>query len=321
MQKRQEKLNTSMFVIDLLRRIPRHRKITASELHQELSHAGWKRDLRTIQRQLDELSDLFHLYIDRDDRNRPYGYSWKPNATGLTFSTLSPSESLLLSLAEQHLRYLLPSSVMKSLGGFFEAARMQLSPYGNAKKQKDWLSKILVIGESQPLIPPRIAPDVLEKVSNALYDNCWLNVRYQNAKGKRSHIDVMPLGLAQQGQRLYLVCRFKGFENERTLAMHRIKSAEILMETFDRPQFDLKKYDDDGRFGMGDGVKIRLRFHMDKACAYYILETPLSEDQTSEEYDTHYVFTATVTDSARLQRWLNGFGNDVWNIEKEAIKE
>ncbi|WP_257266243.1 hypothetical protein [Endozoicomonas sp. ONNA2] len=36
---------------------------------------------------------------------------------------------------------------------------------------------------------------------------------------------VMPLGLAQQGPRLFLVCRFKGYDDERNLAMHRMLSA------------------------------------------------------------------------------------------------
>ena len=88
MPKQQGKLDTVMLVIELLRRIPRNRKVTASELHQELSEAGWERDLRTIQRQLDAISDCFSQYIERDDRSKPYGYSWKPEASGLALSAL-----------------------------------------------------------------------------------------------------------------------------------------------------------------------------------------------------------------------------------------
>ena len=68
MPKRPNTLNTVMFVIELIRRIPKGRKITASELHQAMLDAGWDRDLRTIQRQLDEISRVFSQYIDRDDR-------------------------------------------------------------------------------------------------------------------------------------------------------------------------------------------------------------------------------------------------------------
>ena len=160
MSKQQGKLDTVMLVIELLRRIPRNRKVTASELHRELKDAGWERDLRTVQRQLDAISDGFSQYIERDDRNRPYGYSWKPEASGLSLSALKPDESLMLLLAEQHLRYLLPANIVKSLDSFFKTARSQLSPFGqDTKKQKEWLDKVLVISDSQPLIPPKIDSD------------------------------------------------------------------------------------------------------------------------------------------------------------------
>ena len=50
MAKRPDTLDTALLV-ELLRRIPRGRKITTRELHQQLQSAGFERDLRTIQRQ------------------------------------------------------------------------------------------------------------------------------------------------------------------------------------------------------------------------------------------------------------------------------
>lgn len=57
---------------------------------------------------------------------------------------------------------------------------------------------------------------MFDAVSEALYYNRWLNIDYSNAHGTRRQVEVMPLGLAQQGSRLYLVCRFKGYDNERS---------------------------------------------------------------------------------------------------------
>ena len=50
MHKRSDTMETTKLAVELLRRIPRARKITASELHQQLKDAGIERDLRTIQR-------------------------------------------------------------------------------------------------------------------------------------------------------------------------------------------------------------------------------------------------------------------------------
>ena len=112
MTRRPDALETARLALELLRRIPRGRKVTASELHEQLREAGIERDLRTIQRQLDMLSQKFD--IERDDRNKPYGYRWLDHATGLSIPNLTPQESLLLLLAEEHLRHLLPARLMKS---------------------------------------------------------------------------------------------------------------------------------------------------------------------------------------------------------------
>ena len=72
--------------------------------------------------------------------------------------------------------------------------------------------------------------------------------------------------LAQQGPRLYLVCRFDGYDNERSLALNRISSAAVSTLGFERPKdFDLQKYDADGRFGFGEGKRISLKFRIKRA--------------------------------------------------------
>jgi predicted DNA-binding transcriptional regulator YafY len=289
------------------------------ELHQQLKDAGIERELRTIQRQLEVLSEHFDIY--RDQRSKPYGYRWKEKAAGLALPTLSPQESLLLGLAEEYLKNLLPTKLMKSMDGFFEQARRNLGPGSNAKQEKEWASKVRVVENSQPLLPPQLKPGVFEAVSEALYANSWLQIDYLNANGKRSRVEIMPLGLAQQGPRLYLVGRYKGYNNERSLALHRMQSAEVVQgEKFVRPhEFDLKKYDDDGRFGYGNGKRIRLKFRILKAAGLHLLESPLSTDQIHAEMDDVYAIEATVVESSMLDWWLRGFGNAIKNVEKIAI--
>lgn len=316
MAKRPDTLETALLAIELLRRIPRGRKVTASELHDQLKDAGIDRELRTIQRQLEMLSE--HFEIERDDRSKPYGYRWLEQAKGLAVPNLTPQESLLLGLAEEHLKNLLPGRLMKAMESFFAQARRNLGPESNAKLEREWSSKVRVVATSQPLLPPKIAPGVFEVVSEALYSNRWLNLDYRNAGGKRNRVEVMPLGLAQQGPRLYLVCRYRGYENERSLALHRILSAEATTLTFERPRdFDLKKYDDDGRFGFGEGERVQLTFRIERDIGLHLLESPLSSDQQVVELkDGQLEITATVVDSAMLEWWLRGFGKAVNGVSK-----
>lgn len=316
MPKRPDTKETVFFALELLRRIPRNRKVTASDLHKELVGTELERDLRTIQRQLESLSEYFE--IERDDRSKPYGYRWKERAEGLSIPSLSEQESLLLTLAEQHLRNLLPANLMKSMASFFTQARSNLGAHGKAAREREWLAKVRVVSTTQPLLPPKINPGVFEEVSNALFGNRWLQVDYKNAAGRRTQSDVMPLGLAQQGPCLYLVCRFKDYDNERSLALHRILAAQASSLTFDRPkEFNLQQYDDDGRFGFGEGRRIKLSFRIDKDAGGHLLESPLSADQEVREVGGRYEISATVVDTAQLEWWLRGFGKDVSTVSKE----
>jgi predicted DNA-binding transcriptional regulator YafY len=320
MAKRSDTLETVLLAVELLRRIPRGRKVTASELHRQLKDAGIDSDLRTIERQLEMISE--HFEIERDDRSKPYGYRWLEQAKALAVPNLTPQDSLDLQLAEEHLKNILPARLMKSMEGFFSQAKRNLGPESTARLEREWPGKVRVVATSQPLLPPKIVPGVFEIVSEALYNNRWLHLDYRNSGGKRNKVEVMPLGLVQQGPRLYLVCRYRGYDNERNLALHRILSAEMSTLTFDKPkEFDLKKYDDDGRFGFGEGEKIRLSFRIERSAGLHLLESPLANDQQVVELDDGRLeITATVVDSAMLEWWLRGFGNAVSDAHRALIK-
>lgn len=311
--KRSSTTETLVLALELMRRIPRGRKVNAAYLQQELQHAGHARDLRSIQRLLDTLSK--QGFIERDGRSKPYGYSWPEKAPALAVPNLTPQESLLLQLAHEQLRHLLPASLMRSMDGFFTQARRNLSPASdNAVLEKQWPAKVRVVATSQPLLPPRLRPGVLETVSEALYANRWLLIEYQNAKGEFKKKEVMPLGLAQQGPRLYLVCRFQGYDNERSLALHRMHSAQAGLP-FERPSnFDLQQFDEDGRFGISKGQRVLLSFRIRKGVGLHLLESPLSRDQTVEEAGEDYRITATVVETVFLAQWLRGFGNAIADV-------
>ncbi len=258
--------------------------------------------------------------IERDDSSKPYGYRWKERGAGLSLPTLSEQESLLLALAEEHLRHLLPASLMKSMAGFFAQAHRQLEGPEGQHREREWLGKVRVVSQTQPLMAPKLAPGVFDIVSQALYLNRWLALDYRNADGRRSSIQVMPLGLAQQGPRLYLVCRYEGFDNERSLAMHRILKAEMRAAEFRRPaDFKLDRYDDDGRFGFGEGKRIQLVFRIEKEAGRHLMETPLSADQEVRNLEDALEIAATVVDSAQLKWWLRGFGSTVSVIAPHGL--
>ena len=319
MASRGSNLEGVILSLEILKRIPRRSKITAVEIRQQLQEVGLERDLRTIQRLLEALSS--HFEIERDDRSRPYGYRWKEQAQGLSLPTLSEKESILLSLAEFHLRNLLPASLMKSMAGFFRQAKARLNGQPDGKPEKAWLSKVRVVSPTLPMLPAKIKEGIFDAVSNSLYANHWLYVDYVNARGGRRNAKVMPLGIAQQGSRLFLVCRFDGYDNERSLALHRMLKAEDTGLPFTRPKnFDLQRFDDDGRFGFGDGKKIRVRMRLPLPQANLLVETPISKDQVVTVMGDQAEVIASVVESDQLIWWLRQFGSDLKLLEPRTIR-
>ena len=79
------------------------------------------------------------------------------------------------------------------------------------------------------------------------------------------------------------------------------------------------QFDNDGRFGYGDGTLIRLSFRIEKEAGFHLLETPLSADQQVVELEDAYEITATVVDSAMLEWWLRGFGDGVIWVNRNRL--
>lgn len=181
MNKRQSSLETTILIIELLKRIPKSWSITAQELQQQLAVIGLNRDIHTIQRHLKSLVESSHFPIDMDDRSKPYGYRWSQQAVGFTVNSMSIQESLILQMAHETLKNLLPSSLMDSMSGFFEEANRNISHAQDPAKEIQWLSKVVVAPETQPLLPPELQLGVFNEVSCALYNNCWLDISYRNA--------------------------------------------------------------------------------------------------------------------------------------------
>lgn len=318
MPERPSNLETLRMSLELLKRIPRGRKVTAAELHKQLLGAGFERDLRTVQRQLDILSANFD--IERDDRSKPYGYCWKQKSDGFSLPTLNEHESVLLTLAEQQLNSLLPAKLMKSMEGFFDQARLASLPVAGKRRAGRWVDKVRVVSLYPRLLPPVIPDGVFENVSNALYSDHWLDIGYRNASGRHTKASVMPLGLAQQGARLLLACRFEGYDNDRSLSLHRMTLAIDTGRPFERPPgFDLQRYDDDGRFGFGNGETIELVFRLPVEAGLHLTESRLHKDQSVRQVGRQYEFRATVVKSEQLRWWLRSFGRQLTLIQPKTL--
>lgn len=319
MAERKKTIDGLVMTLELLKRIPASRWVTIKDVQAELElqDSRFIRSERNYQKMFRNLVN--EGLIDEDASSKPHHFKTNETSKRLTVRNLNAKESLLLTLAEQQLRSLLPSKLMKCMDSFFTEARSQLSEKSSAQLEREWLTKVRTMSTTQPMLPPKVDPNVFQQVSDALFSNQWLDLTYKSATTKKAtDYKVMPLGLIQQGQRMYLACRFDGYDDDRSLALHRIFSAKASTLQFQRPKdFDLSGVNEDLSFGHGPPKMIRVTFTIDNANGLHIVECPLSKDQRVVELDDAYQITATVADTHVLDRWLAGFGDSVYEISKK----
>jgi predicted DNA-binding transcriptional regulator YafY len=316
MAERKENMEGLVMMLELLKRIPASRWVTIKDVQEELHQQDHRfiRSERSYQKMFRKLVN--EGLIDVEDSSKPHRFKSNDYSQRLTVRSLNAKEALLLTLAEQQLRPLLPTKLMKCMDSFFIQARSQLDGKPPAHLESEWLDKVRTLSTTLPLLPPKVGPEVFQQVSDALFGNQWLDLTYKNANSKKAaSYKVMPLGLVQQGQRMYIACRFYGHDDYRSLALHRIQSAAASTLTFERPaDFSLSQVNEDLHFSDGPPKVVRLRFKIDKENGKHIVECPLSKDQQVVETEETYEISATVTQTDVLKRWLRGFGDAISGI-------
>jgi predicted DNA-binding transcriptional regulator YafY len=333
MSKRSDTASTLEVALAILERLDPLTAITPTEMAKTL--VGHGRNLRTIQRQLKLLAEMGLAEVQGAPPNLTYKRSFRG---GKQVSALTPGEALLLRLAEQQVKLLVPPNTAEGLKVLFERAfsALQPPPLPNSPaslrtgskpdpfRERAWLHKVGVAPLSMVLKPPKLEDSVRETVAQALFRDEWLSIRYSKGPGQRARDRrVIPLALMQQGPRLYLIARDEKEPHsgqELQFALHRIVSAKAvgLPLPSDRDPFDLQDYIDSGRAAFGDGSSVHVVFNIVPDLGHILTETPLSDDQVIEPAEDGWVrVSATVPDSLAFWDWLRAFGHRAELVEPE----
>lgn len=304
----------------LLRLLPhRGSGLTARELTAQLESAGHPVTKRQVERDLTELATLFP--IECMDASTPWGWRWLPQADA-SLPGLDKAEALSLIAIEQLLRPLVPEALLQPLTARFNhAARlMEALPPAQRTRAAD---AVRIVQPGQPLLPARINEEVLTRVQNALLSGMQIDVEYASLAepaGNRT-LRLHPLGLVHRGPASYLVATAFDYEDIRMYALHRIAEAHPLEEAAMRPaSFDLDRWLAEGGAGFGSGETIDLELRVSAQLAAYLVETPLSEDQTLMPDGNGFVLKAQVQDTWQLRWWLISQADKFSTISPQQIR-
>lgn len=318
-------LDKAFQLLQIVQFIPERSYITCQELRLKLEDAGIHLSTRTLQRHLEALADSELFDIDCNSTGKPFGYKRHSRLTDLGVDRLKPQDALLLRLAELHLNYQMPSNLTNGLSPIFEQARTYFNGTVNGKEKK-WLEKVAVVGNSLPFDAPKIRKPVLDDITRAIFEELMIEIDYFSGskQEKKRHL-VHPLGIVQQDVRIYLVCRFDGHDDIRSVAINRIEAVKMTGFRTQRPKdFVLKNYvKRESVFNYDHGQWIRLSFNFTSPVTYTVLsETPFSgKGQTiTERKDAPgWHLEATVLDSRLLDGWLAMWTKDAGITDIERI--
>ncbi len=223
------------FAFELYKRIPFRRKITASELQVQLKEISLERDIRTIQRNLDVLVRYFD--VEKDTRDKPYGYTRRSNNK----RTVGAREAIILSLAEEQLRKLLPKVLMNTVKSTFTEAMIQYAPLND---ETDLLAPKKVHTQTTNTPPLAIESSVFENLCIALYHNRRVSLTIEPASGAKNDIvDAIPLGLLVSDNTLLLVFQSESYSKVQHAPLNHIQRLHVSTYGFTYPEdFDLTRY-------------------------------------------------------------------------------
>lgn len=314
--------DTSLRYMEMLRLLPAYpRKITAADMHRQLESAGFSTDLRSVQRDLNKLSQRYHIV---SDEARPAGWSWRKES-GFSAPGMSLMEAMELDLTALHLSHLLPATVWNTLASRLTEAREKLKELSNTPLAR-WRSRVTALDDGQPLHAPQIAPGVLDAVHECLLQNLALSVEYRALDSEEPHrYEINPVALVYKGQIGYLVATFKNYEDPRHLALHRMSKPQVLKTRAKQPEgFDLQHYlREDAAFDLPGERELHLKLRVSDWLARHLEERRLSADQRIEKdkgADGRWLVHASVGESERLYWWLCSLGSSLEVIQPVALR-
>ena len=294
--------------------IPRYpAKTFTNEIKDKLSELGYEATLRTIQRDLQELSRLFPIVSD--ERSQPFGWSWKKDAKGYESPAMDPIQALTFSLAAQYLEPLMPKANFKRIEAFFSRAESVL--IGNEKsKLHNWRKRVKVIPENIRFKEPKVSLEIRQKIYHAVYEGIQIKALYKKRGSKNSDKrHIHPLGIVIKGSMHYLICMMDEDQIEpRYLPLQRFEKVELLDDKVREPKsFNLDHFIHKNNLGYAFSDQLyTFEAIFDKTMAFHLLETPLNSSQVAKEIgDNELLIQARVPDTLQFEQWLMGFGSKV----------
>lgn len=307
----------------LLRLIPRHpRRKTPSELQVALRDAGFDLTLRSIQRDLNDLSSLWGITCDLEGSTNHW--YWPVDARLFDIPNIGSAEALVFLLAKEYLKDILPFSQMNLLRPYFIRAEELIGKEHVPVFR--WHKRVRVIQQGPTLKVPDVQTEVVKEVHEALLHERRVSLHYQR-RGEKTAKDYLlsPQALVLRQGVMYLVATANDYKDLLHFALHRASSAKLVEQPATKlKSFDLDHYLETEKafaYPSKSDALISLRLAINEGLAFHLSERPLSTDQVMRQTESGSCeLSAQVADTEDLRWWLLGLGSAVAVIEPPTLK-
>lgn len=306
----------------ILSRLSTGKWMGTRELQEVLEREGIEISLRTIQRDLNQIAQRFPI---ESNKTVPQGWRWRSDAPIQSLPHMTSSQAVTFMMVEEHLKHLLPPSLIDEMNPWFDLARRSLSTQNNVRQ---WINRVRIVPASQPVIPPLVERQAQQAIYEGLLQDKQIECIYRSRghQGEEKTYILNPLGLVQKGAIIYLICTRHDKTEVQTFALHRFKSATVLdLRALHPVKFDIDEYIDSGALGFRvdfsqptKNVELKLVMHEDDA--QYFTESQLSKEQKVEQLNEQlYQVSAVVPFTSQLVWWLRSFGKKIVRIEPVEV--
>ncbi len=313
--------STILRQITMLKIIPKHPAfVLTKDLYQRLIDDGFKTSTRTVERDLHKLADVMGL-INYDS---PEGYKWSYiNHARELLPALSPSESLLLLQAKEHLKNIMPFKALQSLEPRFDKAEATLS---QNTVMANWQDKIKVVQGMVPLIVAEVNEQIREDVYEAVAQVQQVKINYRKNNGDVADYSLSAHGLIIKDYVQYLIAsKLSSPDLFQLFKLSQIQSVERqfldnLVSANDVSEF---MHSDVTGFMISD-EPIKLKINVAGPALNLLENTKLSDDQQLKYFTGSTgrqcaLLTATVDFTYALVHFLLGYGKLVQVLEPESL--
>ena len=305
----------------ILSRLPSGKWLGTRDLQEQLQREGIDISLRTIQRDLNQIAQRFPI---ESNKATPQGWRWRADAPIQSLPHMTSSQAVTFMMVEEHLRHLLPPSLLDEMHPWFDLARRSLSSQNNVRQ---WINRVKIVPANQPLIPPVVIKTAQQAIYEGLLQDKQIECVYKaRAAAEEKTYVLNPLALVQKGAIIYLVCTRQDKSEVQTFALHRFRSAVVLNSRALHPvNFDIDHFIESGALGFRvdyakatENVALQLIIRNHLAPTFY--ESQLARDQVISIVDADRVqVSATVPFTSQLVWWLRSFGKGLEQIEPVEV--